>query len=219
LHRSFFITRQMDRTFRGQVTDGLCAPILLLLALSEHRILVLRYVRLDEEGNVVERPALWRAPGRIGNKGIEVLFDDGPGHPVQKLYYFSVNLADDHLGQNQAFLRFLHRLGPLTTFLKATSYMPHRPEFAMIREQILSHSAAILQDDSGIPYRFFQSGLWEVRLYGTYEEPYGSFRYLRQADLRAAYQSQETRPLPFRIGYGFGKAPSNLLLAVRKGVG
>ena len=38
----------MDRQFRGQVTDGLCLPILELLVRSDHTILGFRYVRLDD---------------------------------------------------------------------------------------------------------------------------------------------------------------------------
>ena len=55
LGRSFFITRQMDRQFRGQVTDGLLAPILQLLVRSGHTVLGFRYVRLDDAGQVIDR--------------------------------------------------------------------------------------------------------------------------------------------------------------------
>ena len=56
--------------------------------------------------------------------------------------------------------------------------------------------------------------MWQVRLFGEYEKPYGSFRWLEQPALREAYKAS-AEPLPFRIGYGFHKAPSNLLLAHR----
>ena len=39
LVRSFFITRQMDGQFRGQVTDGLFEPILELLVRTNHAVL------------------------------------------------------------------------------------------------------------------------------------------------------------------------------------
>jgi hypothetical protein len=34
-------------------------------------------------------------------------------------------------------------------------------------------------------------------------------------DLKTAYERTGPKPLTFRIGYGFGKMPSNLLLAVK----
>jgi len=215
LDRSFFITRQMDRQFRGQVTDGLCLPILELLVRSGHTILGFRYVRLDDGGQIIERTSDYHAPGRIGNKGLEIEFRRVNDQSVHKLFYFSVNLSNPRLRQNQPFLGFLTRLQGSTTFLKATSYMVHKPEFSIIRKHVLQESAAVLQDDSGIPYHFYLSPSWQVQLYGEYVQPYGSFRWLEQPDLRKAYLTQNPKPLPFRIGYGFRAVPSNLLFATR----
>ncbi len=61
LIRSFFITKQMDREFRGQVTDGLLLPILHLLVRMQDTILGFRYVRLDEQGKVIDRAVNYEA--------------------------------------------------------------------------------------------------------------------------------------------------------------
>ncbi len=215
LGKSFFVTRQMDRQFRGQVTDGLCLPILELLVRSHHTILGFRYVRLDASGRIIERASNYHAPGIIGDKGIELEFMSDDDRSVHKLFYFSVNLSNVRLQMNQPFLDFLPALQGSTTFLKATSYMVHKPGFSIIRDHVLSESLAVLQDDSGVPYHFYVSPNWRVQLYGNYVRPYGSFRWLEQPDLRKAYVTQEPRPLPFRIGYGFQRIPSNLLFATR----
>jgi hypothetical protein len=102
-----------------------------------------------------------------------------------------------------------------TTLLKATSYMTHHDEFSTIREMVVSHSADIFQDDSGIPYHLFAPDRWNVQLYGEYTKPYGSFGWLEQPDLRKAYLAEKVKPLSLRLGYGFGKVTSNLLLAKR----
>jgi hypothetical protein len=211
--RSFFITREMDKEFRGEVTDGLFTPILLLLARSNQTVLGYRYVRLDENGQIIERAANYKAPGRIGNKGLEIDFQTDADQSMHKLIYLSVNLADERLPENKPFLKFLDGLKGTTTYFKATSYMTHHKNFSMIREQVLAKSAAILQDDSGIPYRYFDAANWQVQLYGNYEKPYGSFVWLEQPDLKKAYATLPTKPLNFRIGYGFSRVPSNLLLA------
>ncbi len=213
LERSFFVTRQMDREFRGQVTDGLLPPILLLLVRSHHTVLGHRLVRLDADGRIIERDASYRAPGRIGNKGVEIDFRSDADGSVHKLFYFSVNLSNARLRENKPFLVFLEKLGQTTTFFKATSYMTHRSQFSIIRERVLAISGTILQDDSGIPYRLFDPARWRVQLYGEYTRPYGSFRWLEQPDLRKAYESSDRKPLGFRIGYGFSRVPSNLQLA------
>ena len=215
LGKSFFVTREMDRQFRGQVTDGLLVPMLLLLARTDHTVLGMRYVRIDDAGNVVERPGGVAVEAAHANKGFEIEFRTDADQSVHRIQYFSLNLENSKLKGNAGFLKFAAGLPSPTSMLKATSYMPHHPEFSIIRDLVVEHSSAIFQDDSGIPYHFFTAGEWNVQLYGEYTQPYGSFRWLEQRDLRKAYLAGNIRPLTLRLGYGFGKVTSNLLLAKR----
>lgn len=215
LGRSFFVTHQMDTQFRGQVTDGLLQPILQLLVRTHNRVVGFRYVRLDDEGKVIDRAPTYRAPTRFGNKGVEIEFQADADQSVHVLYYFTVNLSDDRLRENKPFQTYLSHLTGFTTLLKATSYMTHRATFSLIRDSVLANSAAILQDDSGIPYKLFQPTVWKVQLYGAYDRPYGSFRWFQQQDLKDAYSTLGAKPLALRIGYGYSKVESNLLLARR----
>jgi hypothetical protein len=171
LGRSFFITRQMDRQFRGQVTDGLLQPILQLFVRTNHTILGFRYVRLDDTGRIIDRSPEYHASGLIGSKGVEIEFRTESDGSVHKLLYVAVNLSDKTLRTDAPFLKFVSGLKPTTTFLKATSYMLHKPEFSIIRDQILANSVLVLQDDSGIPYHFFRAPIWRVQLYGDYIRP------------------------------------------------
>ena len=216
LGRSFFVTREMDRQFRGQVTDGLMLPILELLVRTGHTVLGFRYVRLDEEGRLIERTADYYAPEKIGDKGIEIEYRTSTDRSVHRLCYLSVNLSDERLHENAPFLKFAASLKGSSTLLKATSYMPHQPEFSTIRDLIMQVSGAVLQDDSGIPYRYFSGSAWRVQLYGAYQRPYGSFRWMEQKDLRAAYSRPDVKPLPVEIGYGYRRIASNMLLAERR---
>jgi hypothetical protein len=45
------------------VSDGLFLPILELLVRSHHTILGFRYIRLDDAGQIVERPAVYKSRG------------------------------------------------------------------------------------------------------------------------------------------------------------
>jgi hypothetical protein len=211
LHRTFFITGEMNQHFRGQVCDGLFAPILHLLVRTNHTVLGWRYVGIDDGGRIVERAARARTP----NPGIQVDFSNDADNSIHSLYYFSVNLADSLLSKNKPFLAFLGGLKDVSTLLKATSYMTHRRDFSVIRDKILEKSAVVLQDDSGVPYRYFQGRSWRIKLYGGYSQPYGTFAGLVQPDLRKAYQTAKAQPLSFGIGYGYGRIPSNLLYATR----
>lgn len=214
LKRSFFITRQMDQQLRGQVTDGVLADILVELARGGNDILGFREIMVNPAGDVVDRAE--PDPGQPRNRGIALEFQDRGGQTHQ-LLYFTVNLGDQALRKNPQVFAFLAHGEPMVTFLKSTSYLPHQKGFAVVRQAILERSTAVLQDDSGVPYQYLASGGWKVHLFGEYEQPYGSFRYLIQKDLQQAYRSGGgVQELRFRIGYGYGRAPSNLLLAVRE---
>jgi len=215
LGRSFFITRQMDREFRGQITDGLLIPILQLLVRTGHTVEGFRYVRLDEAGQVINRAPDYKAPTRYGNKGVEIEFQNDADSSVHHLFYFSVNLSNDRLHENTPFQKYLSHLTGTVSMLKATSYMPHQPGFSMIRDALTTNSRAILQDDSGLPFKKFSTEQWKVQLYGDYNQPYGSFRWMEQADLRDAYRTTGPKPLPMHVGYGYRRITSNLLLAKR----
>jgi hypothetical protein len=83
----------------------------------------------------------------------------------------------------------------------------------VIRGLVLSNSGAVFQDDSGVPYCHFTPDRWRVQLYGDYERPYGSFKWMEQKDLKQAYRQTAVKPLPMHVGYGYRKIASNLLLA------
>lgn len=215
LSKSFFVTREMDRQLRGQAADGLLPVMLIELVRNGNTIRGMRYISLDADGKWIERTVEGRQR-RGKTDGVAVEFADLAG-AVHQLAYFSVNLHNSKYKDNTAFHRHLERMGDISVMFKSTSYMTHRDDFDLIRTQVLSRAAAVVQDDSGIPYRFFAPEGWQVTLYGHYEQPYGSFRYLKQEDLRQAYIDRQTPDdLPFSIGYGFGRVKSNLLVAKKK---
>lgn len=220
LGKSFFVTKEMDKQLRGQVTDGVTEPLLILLARSGYRVNGFEYIQLDKEGRVAPRvPGPKRSEFGL-NRGIRLDIEPEKGGPAASLYYISLNLDDNHMKNNPGFAAYVATLGQPDTLLKATSYMLHSEQFTRIRNLILEQSGSILQDDSGIPWKYFAAGPWEVQLYGEYIKPYGdSFQFRKQPDLRAVYETQKdhVKPLNFRIGYGAGRVTSNLQLARRRG--
>jgi hypothetical protein len=177
------------------------------------------YIQLDGEGHVVPRAPSPMRSAFGHNIGIRFDIQPEKGGQAASLFYISLNLDDSHLRDNSAFSRYIASLGATDTLLKATSYMLHSPQFTRIRSLILAQSGSILQDDSGIPWRFFTTGPWQVQLYGDYIQPYGkSFQFRAQPDLRAAYaeHKESVKPLRFRIGYGAGRVTSNLQVARRR---
>ena len=84
-----------------------------------------------------------------------------------------------------------------------------------MRSLILGQSTSILQDDSGMPFRFLRPPDWRVTLYGHYEKPVKDFNYGYQPDLARAYASGQPKPLPFSYGYHWKDGFSSVMFAVR----
>ena len=102
---------------------------------------------------------------------------------------------------------------PGTTFIKSASYLLHRNGFSNVRAAIMQNSKAVLQDASGVPYRYFVNAGWDTQLFGNYVRTLDMFRSYYQADLRAAYQAAAPEPLNFGIGYTNAPAESCVILA------
>jgi hypothetical protein len=119
---------------------------------------------------------------------------------LHQLYYFSVDAADKWLEFYPGFLDWVAQHRPASALLKSASYLLHDSQFEKTRTMILSSADYVIQDDTGIPYRFLQQSPWRVRLYGRYHKPIKGLRYGYQADLESAYKTKADVPdLPFPL--------------------
>jgi hypothetical protein len=210
--RSFFVTSEMDRQFHGRVADGLLPMILLLLARSGYTIDNVRYGHLAETGQfTLEDPS--EAAAR--HQAAEIRFRRGSEPAVRTLYYFSRDLGPE-FERDPSFSRFLHNLGTPDTLVKSASFLLHWQMCKALREYILESSNLVLEDDTGVPFRFFRKTDWQVRLFGAYSRPDRPFRREYQPDLAQAFQDPaKVGELGFSLGYGYGRRPSSMILAKR----
>lgn len=218
LGKSFFVTREMDRQLRGQVTDGVAEPMLIILARMGYQINSHHYVQLNEEGKLVPR-VLEEKRAAFGKNRALSMEIQREGEQPATLVYVSLNLDDRHMKEDEPFRTYIAGLGKTCTLLKSTSYMMHSDAFKIIRQMVLENSALIIQDDSGVPWKYFTPDTWQAQLYGDYVSPFGKdFQFRTQKDLRAAYAEnrKSVKPLNFRMGYGAGRIESNLQVARRK---
>ena len=230
LSLSYFQTLEMAIQVKGQITDGLLPLMLVQMTRSGYDIVGSSPVTINDEGFIVkpedihEAPAPEPAPGKKApvhpkrTPGIVIAFQKEGTSKVQKLYYFSTDVIDSAIKHNKPFLAFMPRMQPMDAMYKAASYLSHRDTFSIIRSNVLDLSEAVVEDDSGIPYRFFDHGKWDITLYGGYTSPIPIFKTRLQPDLKAAYSSGAVpvKALEFGIGYSVFKSSSNLLVAKKK---
>ena len=101
------------------------------------------------------------------------------------------------------------------TFLKSASYLLHYGSFTTIRNLILDKSDYLVQDDTGIPFKYFNNADWKVSLFGIYEKPVKDFiDDLYQEDLDSAYKSTiNLKKLDFSLGYHWSSKEQNQIVA------
>ncbi len=210
-NRSFFVTSEMDSQFHGRVANGLVPMILLLLARSGHDIERVQFGHLDQAGKFVSEDA---ASG-VRHMGVEIEFHRQNESISRKLYYFSTRLGPE-FEQDRSFANFLQSSGTPDTLVKSASYLLHWEMCSNLRSFILDKSNLILEDDTGVPYRYFQNVGWQVQLFGKYSRPDRPFHREYQPDLAAAFDDPGlVKPLGFSLGYGAGRRTSSMILARR----
>lgn len=217
LNISFFITSEMgSRLHQGELRGTL--PILyVFLARSGKTIHEVSLVNLDKDGGVHE-VAQHSGPsrGRRIDPGVKIVFS---GHLGAKraLYYFSTDLSDSGV-RASGFLKFCEKLGSGDALVKSASYLLHGGNFSLIRKFLLEKSQSIVQDDSGIPVRYFKQEDWQLKPFGAYLGPIEIFKGNYQPELAQLFRKGQAPKLNFGIGYRWRGHDSNLLLAIKKNV-
>jgi hypothetical protein len=206
---SFFKTKDMRQDFERSQLKGVLPAILVFLARTGKEVNGVEYVSLDKGGAV--------AQGFQGaTRGAKISFTDTATGTAKVLYYFTSDLSDEALKRNPGLLRFCEALGPANSLLKAASYLLHEGGFETVRNFLLQNSAAVLQDDSGIPVHYFTPEKWTLRFFGIYTGPIDLFKKFFQPDLRQYYTASSPKPLTFGFGYRWSSRTSTMFLAVKK---
>lgn len=212
--RGYFITSYMGRDLSRTELCGVIPVLYLFLARTGHRLVESTMIYLDTAGQVQD------AAGGVppdGVPGVRIVFRGDDGQAPQTLYYFSVDLEAGPLAEKPGFFRFMNALPVPNAYLKAASFILHDNRFAATRDYLLARCASILQDDSGVPFRWFKRGAWDLTFFGIYDPAVWieHFEWVTQEDLKAAFAAAGSlEPLPFKTGYS-KPGRSNLMLAVR----
>jgi hypothetical protein len=204
LNWSFFITKNMKADLNQPQLSGTLPILYVFLARTNCTIESVTRVALDRSGTLVEE-------GKGETAGVKIVFMSTERGP-QTLYYFCSDLSDDGIKSRPNFMKFCEQQGEGASLLKAASYLMHEGGFERVREFLLRQSPIVVQDDSGIPFRYFDPK-WELRLCGQYAGPIETFKQHYQPDLAQAYAVTPHEPLPFGFGYQWQPNRSNLMIA------
>ena len=206
----FFKTNEMGGNFKAGSVNGVLPLLLFLVARSGFSVEDVTPIGIDGTGAVVTGGQI-----KAETAGVTIRFRDAR-HGVRTLSYFGCNLLNSRLQHKPGTVKYLSDVSAPVTLVKSASYLMHKRYFSNIRNLILAKSALVVEDDSGIPYRYFDQAAWDVHLYGKYSDPIHLFKNWRQDDLNTAFEARtDKQPLDFGIGYRHS-GDSNLLVAARR---
>jgi hypothetical protein len=217
LNKSYFITKNMNEALSGDKVDGVLPLLCFFLKRTGNVISSIQRLDVLENGEAAASPYPGERTKFRRPYGIKIDFFAEGTDVLRTMSYFSCDLVDDVFRKDTPFHAYLAGLPFETTFVKSASYLMHYKEFSNIRSLILEKSRFILEDDTGIPYRYFPPAVWDVRLYGEYIKPVSDFSGVEQLDLKTAYADPaRVKPLPFHIGYHWGTNKDSILYIVKK---
>jgi hypothetical protein len=192
----YFVTADMGVELKMSPLQGTLPLMLVMLARSGDRI-----------------TSVSTAPGFV-----EIRFAP-PNAKITEhsLFYFSSDLSNGGFGKGGALLNFLRKTHPDTAYIKSASYLMHEDDFSAVRNYLLAQMNIIVQDDSGIPLRSFDSRRWTLHLFGSYTAPLDIFAKYYQKDLADLYaKTPNVPPLAFGAGYHWDYKDANLMVGFAK---
>ena len=214
--RNYFITSYMTKQLTTPWVRGTVPVMATMMALLNRRI-----VRIEPIDLFPELTRAFDAPDakrpRLLLRGVRIDFANAAAPGIQQLYYFGLDATDKALEHYPEFLNWVGQYKPSTVLIKSASYLLHDGQFAKTRAMLLESADVVVQDDTGIPYRFLNQAPWQVKLYGKYHKPIRQMEYAYQKDLEAAFSTLSDQPdLPFPFGYHWRGKQSALILAHRQ---
>ena len=214
LNVSFFKTKDMFSDLRMAELNGTTQLLLWFASRRGYSISNVKHIALAYDGNVIVKTKGDTAYSRSAIRGIEIACVKDNRNKV--IRYFSTDISNSGFIHNKRLDLFLNKYNFTNTLVKSASYLMHAANFTSIRKLILAKTTNLLQDDTGIPYKHLEDKNWDLTLYGDYEKPINLFHMNYQEDLKKAYDSLETKPLTFGIGYKYRKNESTWMLVSRK---
>jgi hypothetical protein len=201
----FFHTKHMkiDMTLNGALP-----AILAFIVRSGHQIAKVEHVKIDNDGKIIISDS--------SKSSVRIDFVEAESGKLKSVFYHSCDLSDYGIITNPALLKYMDQIPNPRTFTKSASYLMHRPNFEKVRSLLLKKSLAIFQDDTAIPYKYYDPKVWNIQLYGKHIKPIQLFATRLQNDLVEAYKDPKVKTLPFSLGYHSKNEGDNMMLSIKK---
>ncbi len=212
----YFFSRLMNQHMNPEKYGiyGTMPTVAIFLVRLGHSLESIGRTCVNDAGELVEKVD---SPCRLS--GYRIRFRERTTGLHKEVIYISARIDNSLFSPEKPEGRFFRGLGRTAVMMKAAVYLLHSSNYRQAAQYFLDQADVIIQDDSGLPYRYFDPNVWHTELYGVYVGPprLAGTGYYPQPDLRKAFLKADG-PLPFEFGYGQVSASkkSGLILAYRK---
>lgn len=216
--KSYFITRKMLNDFQSQKVNGLLPVLAFFIKKSGNEITDVKYLIRYNQDSISEVAYDFND---AEHKPFGVRVDFLQAGKQKAVYYFKYDVSNKKFNDTTAFFKYINKNSTnCITYIKSASYLLHAGFMGNIRALILKNSIAVIQDDTGIPFKYFEEGKnFDIKLYGQYTKPVSDFPYLSlQKPLQEAFKrdSGKVEKLPFHLGYHWGSKKDVIIYAKKR---
>jgi hypothetical protein len=216
--KSYFITQRMLNDFQSQKVNGLLPVLSFFIQRTGNQLLAINYLVRYKQDSIAMVAYDYQNPD---HKPFGVRIDFLQEGKKKSAYYFKYDVSNKLFNDTTVFYKFINsNTQNCITYIKSASYLLHAHFMSNMRQLILKNSNAIIQDDTGIPFKYFEEeSKFDIKLYGQYTKPVSDFPYLSlQKPLQEAFKrdSANVGKLPFHLGYHWGTKKDVIIFAKRK---
>ncbi|MBS1507953.1 MAG: hypothetical protein JSS79_15035 [Bacteroidetes bacterium] len=212
--KSYFITNHMQKDL-WQI-KGVLPLFYFFMERSGYELLQQKFISVDSAGNEFEVDIKKLNQNKI--QGVKFTLRNLETKKIKTVYYFSTDISNGGMTKRPGLTKFIKARAPFNTFVKSASYCMHDgKQFSSIRSVVLDNTVTLFQDDTGVPYWFFdKKPEWHATFFGEYVAPVEDFsRGLYQKSLDEAFK-QGSQPLPFSLGYHWSTRKQHYMLFGRE---
>ncbi|HSY76330.1 MAG TPA: hypothetical protein VK890_05710, partial [Bacteroidia bacterium] len=173
LTKSYFITKNMLNDLQKNNVNGTLPLVTIFLVRNGYDIVNVKYYHLNDNGT--DSPLSKDSTPTHTNDFVKVYFKHAGDSNIQVVSYMKCNMVDAEIKKNMGLMAYLKTMPVSTTYIKSASYLLHNPTFSVMRDAVLNKSMSIVEDDTGVPYRYLPSKDWKLTFYGSYIMPVSSF--------------------------------------------
>jgi len=209
-NKSYFITNHMQKDL-AQI-KGVLPLFYFFMERSGYEMLQQKFITVEADGNEKEVEIKKLNQNKI--QGVKFVLRNLENKKLKTVYYFSTDISNGGMEKRPGLTKFIQARAPFNTFVKSASYCMHDgKQFSSIRSLVVDNTVTLFQDDTGVPYRFFEKKPeWKGTFFGEYVAPVEDFsRGLYQPELDSAFK-RGSQPLPFSLGYHWSTHKQHYML-------